>query len=369
MKTLFISGAYDKKGGKRSGYMLRLRQYLYTNMVAMRDGDTRNTRHIDVCFDIGGTTDDLLNHIFPEVIDADIVFWFCSINDAGDKKLKLVEGIKKLNKNAILVVLFRTNGGKTVYEQVARMLSIKANLMLEVCPTNITKFSASILDPLGNIFLSHETDIQTVAKVLCTRVLDLVDKHRIPSVSVGPMVTAPNEEEFFAIAREQAETFHEIIHTDKQDRYLGHLSFRCEHGFPSFVSDGLIFVTKRNVDKRSIDATSFVAINPACSAVVEYYGDDSPSVDSPISIRLYQHYPSIKYMMHSHVYIKNARFTNSVNPCGAIEEADEIFSVIQNDDNFAVNLKGHGALVGAVDLDYLRNIEYVSRGIPEAQVV
>ena len=363
MKTLFISGAYNDKGGKRSGYMHRLRQFMYTDFVKLR-GTYYHARHTDVYFDTGGTFDDLVNKIFPEIVDSDIVFWFCR---TAEKNRRLVESVKKLNKNTLLVILALTNGKKTIYEQVARMLSIRANLMLEIRVWDVNKFSASILDPLGNVFLRDETDVRVVSQILCKLVSDLVNKHRVHSVSVGPVVSAPNEEEFFTIAREQAAVFHDIIHADKQDRYLGHLSFRCEHGFPSFVKDGLIFVTKRNVDKRSIDATSFVAINPDCHDIVEYYGVDAPSVDAPISIRLYNHYPSIRYMMHSHVYAENAPFTKSVNPCGAIEEADEIFALVKNDDNFVVNLKGHGALVGAKDLNYLRTIKYVPRGLPESQ--
>ena len=39
--------------------------------------------------------------------------------------------------------------------------------------------------------------------------------------------------------------------------------------------------------------------------------------------------PKIRYMLHSHVYIKDAPTIVSTLPCGALEEADEILKYIQ----------------------------------------
>lgn len=352
MKVLFISGDYDDDGGKASGYMRKLAEYIkklhahsFSSFYAYIEG---------------GRFDYLLNSILPSVTDADIVYWF---SHSPANKPHLVEFVKKINPKAILVMLGKND--KTIYTQLARMLTVKANLMVEICPLLIP-FACSILDPLGNCFLKVETDISKVAEALVQRSNELLYKVRQPSVSIGPKFGAPDMPEFFEIARTHAKKFHDLIHVDKQDRYLGHLSFRCEHGFPSFKQNGLIFVSKRNVDKRNINANSFVALNAHCAEVVEYYGDEAPSVDSPISIRLYSYYEKIKYMMHSHMYIKDAPTTKNVNPCGAVDEVSDILHVLDlQEANAVINLKGHGSLVMASDLEYLKNAEYVQRVLPE----
>lgn len=56
-------------------------------------------------------------------------------------------------------------------------------------------------------------------------------------------------------------------------------------------------------------------------------------------------------------------------PCGAIEEFQEIISVYPHQGlcNFSINLKGHGSLVLADNVDYFQHTEYIARPIPELQ--
>ena len=63
-------------------------------------------------------------------------------------------------------------------------------------------------------------------------------------------------------------------------------------------------------------------------------------------------------MVHSHVYIWTAPFTKTVIPCGALEEFFEIIQEYpnRNSSNFCINLKGHGSIVLAKDLDYLKKM-------------
>ena len=100
---------------------------------------------------------------------------------------------------------------------------------------------------------------------------------------------------------------------------------------------------------------------------VYYWGSKKPSVDTPIQLRLYEALPNINYMIHAHVYLENAEYTNNAVPCGAIEEVEEVLSKIKdkNTDYFEINLIGHGCLVFANNTSQIKNIQYKSRPSPE----
>ena len=73
-------------------------------------------------------------------------------------------------------------------------------------------------------------------------------------------------------------------------------------------------------------------------------------------------------MIHAHVYIKDAPFTKHNIPCGGIEEVREILDVVGrnlNKDFYAINLIGHGCIVMAKKAEQLKNLEYISRRMPE----
>ena len=145
-------------------------------------------------------------------------------------------------------------------------------------------------------------------------------------------------------------------------------------GFPSFRKNGYIFVSKRNIDKREIGAEGFVAVNPITlydyinnDIHVEYYGEDKPSVDTPVQLALYAIYPNIKWIIHSHAYIDGAPFTERSVPCGATQEIKEILAIEKSTSakRWRINLKGHGSLVGADKIEHVKNIPYLAREFPE----
>jgi hypothetical protein len=72
-------------------------------------------------------------------------------------------------------------------------------------------------------------------------------------------------------------------------------------------------------------------------------------------------------MLHSHVYVENAPMTKHIVPCGAIQEVEEIIQLVPSTfcNWFFINLRGHGSLCAAGDVEILRNIPYVPRRIPE----
>jgi hypothetical protein len=147
---------------------------------------------------------------------------------------------------------------------------------------------------------------------------------------------------------------------------LGNASFRCESGFPSFRGKGKIYVTRRNIDKRNLGINSFVAVEDTPEHV-SYYGDDKPSVDTPIQLALYKTLPRINFMIHSHAYIYGAPMTKKIIPCGVLEEIEEILWAIPDGDLnwFFVNLLGHGSICAGVQSRMLGNVKYYAREVPE----
>ena len=125
---------------------------------------------------------------------------------------------------------------------------------------------------------------------------------------------------------------------------IENLPFRCARGFPSVRSGGLVFVSRRDVDKRYVGPEAFVAVDLDCGSGCRYYGPEKPSVDTPVKVRLYQHYGLVRYMLHSHTYVDGAPTTSEPIPCGAVEESDAIRSILPDPSavDFAVNLRGHG---------------------------
>ena len=127
-----------------------------------------------------------------------------------------------------------------------------------------------------------------------------------------------------------------------------------------------MFVSRRNIDKRYIGQGGFVPTKLEDNKVM-YWGNYKPSVDTPIQIRLYQELPNINYMIHAHVYLKNAPYTEHAVPCGGLEEVDEILSKIKdkNTEYFELNLIGHGCIVFANNVEQLKNLQYKKRPAPE----
>ena len=193
-------------------------------------------------------------------------------------------------------------------------------------------------------------------------------------------VPVPEANEFLGLVREYAEQFHEILNPGVDiKRFLGNASLRpanppqvgrCSKGFPSFKSGDYIFVSQRNIDKQFINESHLVPCYME-SGTLYYCGDEKPSVDTPIQMRLYEALPNIRYIIHSHCYLKNAAFTDKPIPCGAVEEVDEVVSAVQraygtlSGSFYAINLIGHGSLLMAGSVEGLKGAKYYGRTLPE----
>lgn len=130
-------------------------------------------------------------------------------------------------------------------------------------------------------------------------------------------------------------------------------------------------LAKRNVNKEFIGIEEFVPVYLE-NGKIYYCGENKPSVDTPIQVRMYEKLPNINYMIHSHCYIDGAPYTEKVLPCGAIEEVDEIAKLLEtyyDNDNYRefyiMNLIGHGSIMMSKNPEQLKNVTMVGRQLPE----
>lgn len=380
-KVLIVGGTFDYEGGRAS----KLITSIYNELVGASG--------FEVTLFNGGQILDLQNVIYPSVIGYDVVLWFANVSN-DEVKLR---DIKAINPKAILVTSKRNDNSKyTFAELISRALAIKANLTIEFSKHE-DKFNMMLFDPLGNVFY----DGFDVAD-MCTRMIHRLDQlhnfTRVPSIQ-DTENEAPGtfgETEFFEFARSCADIFHNLIRPAKgTERFLGNLSFRCQNGFPSFRGkNGIIYVSRRNVDKSEINATSFVPTYLDEEMNVKYFGNAKPSVDTPVQLRLYRLFPWANYMIHAHCYVDTKGIPNTMLlrtkkpiPCGALEEVAEIYQAIPRTINdldgtvqlfnknaprlLAINLYGHGCILIAKDIEILKelqkhkNICFVQRPTPE----
>jgi hypothetical protein len=350
---LFVAGRFDDAGGRPSRIAATIHGALDIGDVELQNGGNFS-RLEDIVHNIRGYR---------------LVFWMA---DVPNGKKKVIMDVKRNNPACILVTSKRNTEGTYDFPSLLHhALGRKSNLVVEFTERDARKYGR-VFDPLGNVFLNHTDDFRAVGRVLGARAVELLDYTRMRSEQVGPVIPCPDQPEFFDRIREYADVFHSLIHPAEEagTRFLGNASFRCERGFPSFKQEGLLFVSQRNVDKRSIDQSSFVAVDSWSEGKVRYFGAQSPSVDTPVQLRLYRHFTNARFMLHSHTYVLDAPFTHRLIPCGAVEEAAEIIRLYPDRESidFPVNIRGHGSLVVAHDVRALQNIPYLPRPMPELQL-
>lgn len=386
MKILITAGTWDNNNGRPSGLAAKFAD------VIMQTEDS-------VCFYNGGNYENL-QKILNDTPNFDIVFWFANV----DNSLPKIRDVKSIAPHVMLVNSKRNDNNKYNFQElIQRSLAAKANLTFEFSKTGRI-FNIRIFDPLGCEWYDG-TDINAACKAAMDRLKYLksitrqsttqssedknlvlkwyFDSFRQDMQKSDKQIMTPDETEFISLVRKYAQRFYEIMNPACDvKRFLGNCSTkpvppqvgRCSKGMPSFRHDGdYIFVSQRNVDKEYLDISHFVPVYMEDNKIY-YCGENKPSVDTPIQLRLYQALPKIKYMIHSHCYIENARFTNKSIPCGAIEEVDEVLNFIdnvyhdRNHDIYLINLLGHGSIAMADSVDKLHGLNYVGRPMPEKLV-
>lgn len=348
-----VGGNWDTKAGRPSSYVGKLAQALVLAGAEVRVWN--------------GGPFGMLPHLLagPTLAGHDAIIWMPNVpNDLPKQR-----GVKEAYPHKLLVSTKRNNGEYDFRELVNRALGQKANLCCDFKREGQV-IASRIFDPLGVVWQDYTPHIGVLARVLVQRLHELRSFTRQGALCAGTTaMEIPNEQEFFSLVRAYADTLHELIMpTEGITRFLGNSSFRCERGFPSIREQGnnRIYVSRRNVDKRFIDPSAFVAVE-FDGEKIRYWGPHKPSVDTPIQARLYRALPTVNFMLHAHAYLQGAPTTSRAISCGALEEVDEILSVVPDrDSNFiCANLLGHGCIVMADDSARMRDLPLVARPMPE----
>lgn len=354
MNFIVVGGDWNTEGGRPSSYVAQL-------AVALKESSGSLVRVFN-----GGNYGELRAILEGNVIQlGDVVVWMANVpND-----LPKFRSIKEAHPHSFLVATKRNNGEYSFQELVNRALGMKANLCIDFRTTNHAHIAGRIYDPLGVVWCDYTADISALARVLVGRLREVLSFTRQSTVQIDPTpVPVPEKSHFLEQVRHYADVFHELIDPAAGvTRFLGNSSFRCTRGFPSMRGhEGRIFVSRRNVDKRFIDASAFVAVKRDGDRVL-YWGPQKPSVDTPIQLRLYEAFLNINYMMHGHVYVAGAPTTSRAVSCGAVEEVDEILQLLpdRSASYAAVNLLGHGCLIMADTPDPLSALPLIARPAPE----
>ena len=347
---------------------------------------------------------DKLENIIKSASSYDVVFWWANV----DNSLPKIRNVKEIAPYTMLINSKRDDEDKYSFQElIQRSLAAKANLTWKFKKIADKTFETTIFDPLGSVWYLG-TDFDAAIKACMDRLIFLknmtrqqttksdtskglvmswyFDQFKQPEYKSEKSVTIPDEQDFVDAVRKYAIEFQKFMPIDcKTERFVGNASLRpilppqvgrCGKGMPSFRgTDNMIFVSKRNIDKQFITLDNFVPVYMDNDKLM-YCGEDKPSVDTPVQIRLYKELDHINYILHSHCYIKNAPFTHEAIPCGAIEEFDEVMKLIQEQkiDNhrnqYFVNLIGHGSIIMWNNMqqfheDIEPKLEYYKRDMPE----
>ena len=393
MKILIVAGNWSDNEEliKKSG----IAEKTFNTLAALPDMYSKEGDAIKLCN--GGRYSDLAD-IIETAPDFDIIFWWANV----DNSLPKVRNVKEIAPYSMLVNSKHNDDDKYTFQELTqRTLAAKANLTFEFKKNKETgRFDILVFDPLGCGWYKGNDITEAVTKA-AERLKYLIsitrqsttksdesnglvlswyfDRFKENMNESNEQKTIPDETEFVDLVRSYAEIFQTIMKPAKDvKRFLGNASFkpmppqvgRCGKGMPSFRKDGYIFVSQRNVDKQFIDINHFVPTYLGDDKVY-YCGENKPSVDTPIQLRLYEAMPEINYMIHSHCYVKDAPFTEKCIPCGALEEVPEMLETIKKHTDiktvktFRLNLKGHGSIIFGNTINDLRGVDYYGRTLPE----
>lgn len=371
---LIVGGTWDNAYGKPSKIIGQI------NKAISSDKDITDNYTI-TCLNGGGYRDLYEDVVFNDHKDlVSIILWAVDIPNELDKM-----DVKGWYPRSIVITTKRNTENKYSFQDiVAHGLSKKSNLMIEIQKEN-ERYAGRLLDPLGNQWFPTDSsltdDFGALAIHSIRRAIQLSKITRQATVQ-SPEKTdpIPYDKEFLEVVKRSANTFHELIEPGEHiERFLGNASFRCTRGFPSMrTPDGRIYVSRRNIDKRHIDIDAFVQVGlnriggDSDKSILWYRGEHKPSVDTPIQLRLYERFKNINYMIHSHVYVEDAPFTDRMIPCGGVEEAWYISKLaykehLINSECCAINLIGHGSIVfmsKPADIEYFK---FKKRPMPEIQ--
>lgn len=327
MKILLVGGNFGTALEKRESSILK-KMYLEFESPASE---------IDIIN--GGKLTDL-----PDIIGGyDLVLWMVNIDNAEPKHYP------SKDPGAVLICSKVMREGYTRIDSLSRIFKMHGNAVIEIYKdSQLYKFK--LVDALGNEWYDGYD--------ICALVKELLKFYIFTKSAIRIQTTQIKEESEVTLNLCKLiglnKKLQEYIMTSCGDRFFGNLSTRCTKLFPSMRKDvETMYVSPRNVSKDSIRPEDMVLY----TSNDEYLGDHKPSVDSPTQIRLYQELPNINFMIHGHAILERAQTTKNYRLCGDIREVSEVLEIVQPSNLwFVINLRNHGFLIGASDLDDLNTI-------------
>ncbi len=297
----------------------------------------------------GGSFEDIKN---VDLSGYKLIIWAPNIENSFEK----IYPKKDIGSILICSKVLREN--RTEIDAISRIFQMHGNAVIAINSNN-KPFTFKLLDALGNVWIdtmSIETLCETIDEFVewtsssvrkrCTQVKDL--EHEFGDIDFSQY------EEFIELNKQVADKFEE-----NKGRYFGNTSTRCMKMFPTTKTDSThMIVSRRNSSKKRLTTDDLVLTRFSDDGSIEYYGDNKPSVDTPIQLSLYKMFPEINYMIHGHSYIQGGEFTEHYFPCGDMREVEPCAELIsENDKNYGViNLKNHGFLIYTDSIENLKNI-------------
>jgi len=300
----------------------------------------------------GGTFEDLKN---VNLSGYKLVIWMPNIDNGYNKVYP------KKDIGSILIVSKVLREDRTEFDAITRIFKMHGNAVIAI-DTSGSLHSFKLLDALGNVWVDTPN-----LETLCEGIITFMEwssesiRKRCKKVDI---VDFSEYTEFMRLYKQVADKFEST-----NGRFFGNTSTRCMKMFPTMkIDETYMIVSRRNVDKKRITTDDLVLTTFGKNGDVEYFGDNKPSVDTPIQLALYSSFPGINYMIHGHSYIEDAPFTEDYYPCGDMRELAEIEKTIEGSGNDSIiNLKNHGFLIFASSLENLRllinTIEFVERKV------
>lgn len=293
----------------------------------------------------GGSISDLKSYSI--IAGYDMAIWGANVDNTVEKFYP------KKTVGTVLICTKVLREDRDVGDAVARIFKMNANAVIAI-DNRDKPFTFKLIDALGNIWCST-SDL----KELANRINDFKNWTR-GSVRIGTtydinlesmVCDTPKLSELTDIVKVVADK----VENERGGRYFGNVSTRCAKLFPSSRNEGKIMVSGRSVPKDRLTVDDFVIANKDVDGTVHFFGNNKPSVDTPIQLELYKHLPNINYMIHGHAYIDNLDTTNEYFPCGDMREVDSVLNLLtdHNTHSFTINLKNHGFLIGTNNIKTL----------------
>lgn len=271
----------------------------------------------------------------------DLILWMVNIDNSEQKYYP------SKDPGAVLICSKVMREGYTRINSLSRIFKMHGNAVIEIYKDDPYNVKFCLIDALGNEWYNG-SNITLLVKEILSFYIFTKSSVRIQTTRIE----SPAEHNLRGLI-EANKRLQGLVMSRCGNRFFGNISTRCTKLFPSMRNQEIMYVSPRNVPKESIRPEDMVVYMSGD----KYYGEHKPSVDSPTQIRLYEKLSNINFMIHGHATIEKAQTTKNYRLCGDIREVQEVLEIVQPSNLwFVINLKNHGFLIGASDLDDLNTI-------------